>query len=66
MNIYVDYRSLTHIKRQLNIIKVNNQERILFIELNSRLNILHQLQTDHAPLPGHGLFLLYVLIRNYQ
>lgn len=31
MNFYVDYRSLTYIKAQLNIIKVNNQERSLFI-----------------------------------
>lgn len=65
MNFYVDYRSLTHIKIQINIIKVNNQERSLFIEFNARLNILHQLQTDHAPSPGHGLFLLCLLIRNY-
>ncbi len=65
MKFYVDYRSLTHIKTQLNIIKVNHQERFLFIEFNTGLNILHQLQTDHAPLPGHGLFLLCRLIRNY-
>ncbi len=43
MNFYVDYRSLTHIKTQPNIIKVNNQERFLFIEFNTGLNILHQL-----------------------
>lgn len=65
MNIYVGYRSLIHIKIQPNIIKLNNQERSLFIEFNSKINILHQLQTDHAPLPGHGLFLLCLLIRNY-
>lgn len=51
MNFYVDYRSLTHIKTQLNIIKVNHQERTLFIAFNAMLNILYQLQTDHAPLP---------------
>lgn len=31
MKFYIDYRSLTHIKIQPNIIKVNNQEQSLFI-----------------------------------
>lgn len=65
MNIYIDHHSLTHIKARLNIIKVNVQERTLFIEFNARLNIPHQLQPDHAPSQGHGLFLLCLLIRNY-
>lgn len=41
MKFYVDYRSLTYIKTQLNIIKVNHQECFLFIEFNTGLNILH-------------------------
>ncbi|ECE9172537.1 hypothetical protein EWJ91_15965, partial [Salmonella enterica subsp. enterica serovar Ouagadougou] len=64
---YVDYHSSTHIEIQLNIIKVNNQERTLFIEFNSKLNILHQLQIADRPCSGKGAwsFSFMFLIRNY-